>query len=77
MSDRCTQCPALRRQNADLMNRVTFLRRLLAQVIGGVRSTLTFIEQEQDTPSMPVRQVPAAIHTRLTYVAEQAEGQRV
>jgi hypothetical protein len=73
----CHQCPALRRQNAELRHRIEFLRALLAQLIGGIRSTITFIETEQDTPSMPPRRVPAAIHNRLTYIAEQSEGKRI
>jgi hypothetical protein len=83
MSGDCTSCPQLRRQVAELTATVRrqhrlieFLRRVLAQLIGGVRSTLTFIEQEQDTPTMARRDVPPAIHARLTYVADTAEGQR-
>lgn len=76
-NERCGQCPALRRQNAELAHRIDFLRALLAQLVGGLRSTITFIEAEQDTPTMPPRRVPAAIHQRLTYIAEQCEGKRV
>jgi hypothetical protein len=74
MSERCTRCPALQRQNAELMNRNTFLRHLLAQLVGGIRSTITFIQTEQDTPTMPPRRVPTAVHARLTYIADQSEG---
>ncbi|MEU7907941.1 hypothetical protein [Actinoplanes sp. NPDC049118] len=73
----CPQCPALRRQNAELLHRIDFLRALLAQLVGGIRSTITFIETEQETPSGPPRRVPAAIHQRLTYIAEQSEGKRI
>ncbi|BFU47877.1 hypothetical protein [Krasilnikovia sp. MM14-A1004] len=73
----CTRCPALHRHIAELEKRNAFLRHLLGQLLGGVRSTLAFIAAEQDTPSLPRRHQLPAIHARLTHVAEQAEGIRV
>ena len=70
MSRDCPQCAQLRRQ-------VEFLRRQVGQLLGGVRSAITFIDSEREQPSMPVRQMPGALHNRLTYIAEQAEGKRI
>jgi hypothetical protein len=60
-----------------LGRQVEFLRRLLGQVLGGVRSTITFLHAEQEQPTMPRRNLAPAVQSRLTYIAEQAEGQRL
>jgi hypothetical protein len=73
----CGECPRLRAEVVRLSRQVEFLRRLLARVLGGVRSTITFLDAEQETPTMPRRNLPPAVHARLTYIAEQAEGQRL
>ncbi len=77
----CDTCPQLRREIAALQNlvrdlnrRIEFLRRWLAWVLAGVRATCEFIDREQAEPTMPRRQLVPAIHTRLTYVADTAEG---
>jgi hypothetical protein len=63
----CSNCSQLAR-------RIDLLRRVLAEVIGGIRATARFIEDEQDQPTMPRRDLPPAIHTRLSFVADTAEG---
>lgn len=84
MSRDCGQCPQLRAevgrlrgQVETLTRRIEFLRRVLAQVLGGVRSVIGFLDAEQDHPTMPRRDLLPAVHTRLTYIAEHAEGQRI
>jgi hypothetical protein len=73
----CGQCPQLRAQVVRLDRQNEFLRRVLAQVLGGVRAAITFLATEQEQPTMPRRDLPRAVHARLTYIAEQAEGQRI
>ncbi|AGZ39601.1 hypothetical protein [Actinoplanes friuliensis] len=77
MSHDCGECPRLRVEVMRLGRLNEFLRRQVGQLLGGVRSAITFIANEQEEPSMPVRQLPGALHLRLTYVAEQAEGKNV
>lgn len=54
--------------------RLDLLRRVLAEVIGGVRAAARFIEDQQEQPTMPGRALPTAIHQRLISIAETAEG---
>lgn len=77
MSRDCGQCPQLRAEVVRLGRHNEFLRRVLAQLLGGVRSTITFLHTEQEEPTMPRRDLPPAVEVRLTYIAEQAEGQRI
>lgn len=77
MNRDCGECPRLRAEVVRLGRLNEFLHRQVGQLLGGVRSAITFIQTEQEQPSMPVRQLPAAVHNRLTYVAEQAEGKRI
>jgi hypothetical protein len=77
LSGDCGQCPRLRAEVARLGRQTEFLRRLLGRLLGGVRSTITFLETEQEHPTLPGRDLAPAVHARLTYIAEQAEGQRI
>jgi hypothetical protein len=77
VSGDCGECPRLRAEVVRLGRRNEFLRRVLAQLLGGVRSTITFLAAEQEQPTMPARNLAPAVQARLTYIAEQAEGQRV
>lgn len=77
MSRDCGECPRLRAEVIRLGRRNEFLRRVLAQVLGGVRSTIAFLHAEQTEPTMPRRDLAPATEARLTYIAEQAEGQRI
>ncbi len=77
MSRDCGECPRLRAEVLRLGRQNEFLRRVLAQLLGGVRSTIAFLQAEQEQPTMPRRDLPPAVHARLTYIAEQAEGQRI
>jgi predicted nucleic acid-binding Zn-ribbon protein len=77
----CSTCPQLRREINALNNvvtqlnrRIAFLRRWLAWALAGIRSTVAFIDQEQEQPSMPRRELVPAIQARLTFVADTAEG---
>jgi hypothetical protein len=73
----CDQCPRLRAEVMRLGRHNEFLRRLVAHLLGGVRSTITYLQAEQEQPTMPRRDLPPAVHARLTYIAEHAEGQRI
>jgi hypothetical protein len=81
MAQSCATCPDLRAQVNHLQQivsqqqaQIEFLRRQLVEFIGAVRGTVGFIEAEQDTPSAPPRTVVAAVHTRLTFALDRAEG---
>lgn len=63
----CRNCSQLSRQ-------IDLLRRVLAEMIGGIRATARFIEDQTDQPTMPGRHLPAAIHNRLISIVETAEG---
>ena len=81
MAQSCEQCPHLRAQIAELkrivaaqQRQIEFLQARLGELLGGVKATVTFIEQETDQPSMPRRQMIGAVHARLTYCIDLAEG---
>lgn len=63
----CQNCAVLARQ-------IDLLRRVLAETIGGIRATTRFIEEQHDEPTMPRRDLPTAIHNRLTFITDTAEG---
>jgi hypothetical protein len=80
-SPSCNTCPQLRREINALNNvvtqlnrRITFLRSWLAWVLAGTRAVIDFIDREQAEPTMPRRELVPAIHARLTFVADTAEG---
>jgi hypothetical protein len=63
----CANCSQMSR-------RLDLLRRVLAETIGGIRATARFIEDQTDQPTMPRRDLPPAIHNRLTSIVDTAEG---
>jgi hypothetical protein len=66
----CNQCSTLRDQ-------IALLRQRLAVITTGVRATVQLIDQQTETPTMPRRDLIPAVHNRLTYVLDLAEGKRV
>ena len=81
MAQSCGQCPALRARIAQLegvvaqqQRTIAYLRNLLAHLVGAVRATVEFIEQEIQQPTMQRRQMIGALHARLTYTIDLAEG---
>lgn len=76
MSRDC-ECARLRAEVLRLGRHNEFLRRLVAHLLGGVRSIITFLQAEQEQPTMRGRDLAPAVTARLTYIAEHAEGQRI
>jgi hypothetical protein len=81
MAEDCPRCPALHAeigrlsgQVAHLESLVAFQRRRLAELLGGVAATARFINGEIEQPSMPVRRLLPALHTRLDLLIQRAEG---
>ncbi|GAA1879140.1 hypothetical protein [Asanoa iriomotensis] len=81
MADSCSRCPALQAEVnrlaaavARLEALVSFLRRVLAELIGGVAATARFIDAEMTEATMPARKVLPAVHTRLELLLERVEG---
>lgn len=79
----CGQCSALRTQVTHLTQQLTAARRQVdilhqrvAILLGGLRSTVEFLNREFTEPSMPRRQLLPAVHTRLTTILDRAEGRR-
>ena len=77
MDQACSQCPALRAQISQLQRQVAFLRQALAGLVGGVRGTTQFIDRQLSEPSMPRRELVAAVAQRLAYLIDRAEGKRI
>jgi hypothetical protein len=81
VADRCSRCPALQDQVSRLHAEVArlnamvgFLRRTLAELLGGVAATARFIDAEIQQPTMPARKVLPALHTRLDLLIQRVEG---
>jgi hypothetical protein len=73
----CSQCPRLQAQIAQQQRTIDHLRRLLQDLIGGLRGTAEFIDRELTEPTMPRRNLVPAVYQRLTTLLYQAEGKRV
>jgi len=81
MAERCGQCPTLRAEVARLSGQVTrlehlvaFLRRTLAELIGGVAATARYIDAEIEQPTAPPRSLLPGLHTRLELLLQRVEG---
>ncbi|GIF66747.1 hypothetical protein Ais01nite_47820 [Asanoa ishikariensis] len=81
MAETCGRCPALQAEVsrltsyvARLEHLVAFLRRTLAELIGGVAATARFIDAEMTEPTIPARKLLPALHTRLDLLIQRVEG---
>jgi hypothetical protein len=81
MAERCGQCPVLRSEVARLSGQVArletltaFIRRTLAELIGGVAATARHIDAEIQQPTVPPRTLLIGLHTRLELLLHRVEG---